>query len=97
MKIDCVQLVVLALLAVQSIGWLVTFIRILRLSDEISSASTVIVTLREECQRLTSGGRGADTKKRNSEYPRPILVDDPVKANLCASSASFSITNRRPA
>jgi hypothetical protein len=41
---DWVQIVALGLLAVQSIGWLVTFIRMLRLADEISSASTIIVT-----------------------------------------------------
>ena len=61
MGANWVQIVALGLLAVQSIGWLWTFIRMLRLADEISSASTIIVTLREECQRLKRPAGGAET------------------------------------
>jgi hypothetical protein len=46
-----VQRFALGLLAVQSIGWLATLIRIVRLAAETSSASTIIVTLRGECAR----------------------------------------------
>jgi len=67
MTTDWVQVAALGLLAVQSIGWLVTFIRMMRLVDEVSSASTIIVTLRDECQRLKREGRGADTMKLVSE------------------------------
>jgi hypothetical protein len=51
-------LVALGALAVQSIGWLFTLI-ITRLADEISSASTIIVTLRDEHARLQRDCGGA--------------------------------------
>jgi hypothetical protein len=56
-----------AALALQSIGWLVTLIRMFRLADEISSASTVIVNLRDLCHRQEEVETGADTKKWNGE------------------------------
>jgi hypothetical protein len=64
---DCwLQVALWGVLALQSITWLWTFIRMLRLPDEISSASTVIVTLRDLCHQKADLG-GEDTKKSNCE------------------------------
>jgi hypothetical protein len=61
-NINWVQQFALGLLVVQSIGWLVTLIRIVRLAAETSSASTTIVTLRDECARLHRDGGGVETR-----------------------------------
>jgi hypothetical protein len=56
-----------AALALQSIGWLVTLIRMFRLADEVSSASAVIINLRDLCLRQKDELGGEDTKNVNIE------------------------------
>jgi hypothetical protein len=73
MQSDWFYLALFIALAVQSTIWLLTFVRILRLAEEISSASTIIVTLRDLChERMRDGG--GEMKKENSEKPSDLVV-----------------------
>ena len=54
--VQLTALVAVVLLAVQSIAWLLAFIRMWRLADEISSASTMISALATELLNRDLGG-----------------------------------------